>query len=676
MSTYDRSRHTFTFFWDSDTNILHEEDATGREALEIALTGEQVKKISRALAKGLSYTLRRFAEGARVFVASETSTTRKLTELEIKNAIRQHVLGRKVLEVKEMASKHVRFFVDQDGNAYSIHKQAPLRIRRIKGKYIHIDDTYLPITKAHQALFPPARHHELESMRKRSTFALLQVVHEIASGFYRGRDLVEASEGGVSHEHTRNLMRGRLPGSRAIRMAILKARGRVLLREGLENKRFLRPPPSADDDSPFSLSTERVRRILEQSSQPISQYELQQHLKLGERQIRRCLKLLDDNGVTVNREKRGSHTFYSLYPSLRRPPVPSVHVDLVAIEETLGVLKDYPDTPSIKRMRWALETALGRHLLDGRKEYPGVIRAKSKRETYYCDTAINMKRPWLGRWPTAYLAAGAIDAACLYYGLPKRHGTEAVATSPEVLVEEAWRSMRRAYPDLLYEGVTLAKGKEYLPYRSRLSIDKKMTNLGYWPTEKLAAQARDAVAKHIGSKARLSFPRTKPRSLEHVLQLAAYVRNRRRTSRFSGVYIDSSKLFRPGLHHKGKWIHGGVFKDEEVAARIRDAMVRHYRPGQPNEYNFEGDQALSTGEAMHVSRTLRAMDRDLTSAYRGVYWNSEREAWVAQIETQDGKRTTHFLGAFFEEAEAALAYNEAAIEWQDRLITKPKLNIL
>lgn len=51
-----------------------------------------------------------------------------------------------------------------------------------------------------------------------------------------------------------------------------------------------------------------------------------------------------------------------------------------------------------------------------------------------------------------------------------------------------------------------------------------------------------------------------------------------------------------------------------------------------------------------------------TSKFKGVYWNSGMDKWVASIRLpKDGKQK--HLGCFIEESEAALAYNKKAEEF-------------
>jgi len=69
---------------------------------------------------------------------------------------------------------------------------------------------------------------------------------------------------------------------------------------------------------------------------------------------------------------------------------------------------------------------------------------------------------------------------------------------------------------------------------------------------------------------------------------------------------------------------------------------------------------------------------DATSTYMGVSWKTQIKKWVAQIRI-DGKNT--HIGYFPTELEAALAYNEAAIEfygWKAKLnnISKEEIEIL
>jgi len=53
----------------------------------------------------------------------------------------------------------------------------------------------------------------------------------------------------------------------------------------------------------------------------------------------------------------------------------------------------------------------------------------------------------------------------------------------------------------------------------------------------------------------------------------------------------------------------------------------------------------------------RGIQKNNISGYRGVHWSSLNDKWRATIDV-NGKR--HHLGLFYEERDAALAYNESA----------------
>jgi hypothetical protein len=64
-------------------------------------------------------------------------------------------------------------------------------------------------------------------------------------------------------------------------------------------------------------------------------------------------------------------------------------------------------------------------------------------------------------------------------------------------------------------------------------------------------------------------------------------------------------------------------------------------------------------EATPVQQQHNQGSRGGTSAYKGVSWNTRRGKWVATIRANYRK---HHLGYFTDEADAARAYNVAAVE--------------
>jgi hypothetical protein len=144
--------------------------------------------------------------------------------------------------------------------------------------------------------------------------------------------------------------------------------------------------------------------------------------------------------------------------------------------------------------------------------------------------------------------------------------------------------------------------------------------------------------------------------------------------------VNSSSGYKGVSRHHGRWqarirvngrrIHLGYYDDPKTAAQIYDAAAKRYfgtfaNTNRPKEWNIPAhlnarlDEVL-TGNRPRTKRQAPAKRQPLPkrkSVFRGVYW--ERGRWRATI--ADGGRKAH-LGYFWDEVQAALAYDEAALQ--------------
>lgn len=115
-------------------------------------------------------------------------------------------------------------------------------------------------------------------------------------------------------------------------------------------------------------------------------------------------------------------------------------------------------------------------------------------------------------------------------------------------------------------------------------------------------------------------------------------RHNERSSKYPGVYWDiTSQKWVARIRNKDKSYSLGRFDSElDAAQSYRDAYGEIKKTGALNRPNFK-----------------------TSSKYKGVTWDKESDKWMAQIYI-NGKRK--FLGRFFNELEAARAYQNACKE--------------
>jgi hypothetical protein len=200
--------------------------------------------------------------------------------------------------------------------------------------------------------------------------------------------------------------------------------------------------------------------------------------------------------------------------------------------------------------------------------------------------------------------------------------------------------------------------------------------VGTWDDAKDAAIAVDRALMFLG-EGPINLPgRSKkvgPCSPES-LRREARIRHRARTraSRFKGVAWDpSAEKWVPSIIIDGRVVSSiGRYDDEEVAALVHDAVVKHYFD-EPKHLNFprRRTRPMSVEEARRRARRAQKREGDLGSPYRGVL---ARQAvgvlrWQATCGTKlRGKKITLFVGAWPTEREAAMAHDRAALHYHPR----------
>lgn len=145
-------------------------------------------------------------------------------------------------------------------------------------------------------------------------------------------------------------------------------------------------------------------------------------------------------------------------------------------------------------------------------------------------------------------------------------------------------------------------------------------------------------------------------------------RNRRQNSasavpEYKGVFVTNTGRYSARIGLGGnECAHIGVYDDPASAARAYDCVALHYH-GEFATTNGIGETPMTIGEARMLSRPAPR------SGYRGVSRakHGYRQPWTARIQY---KGVTHNLGYFDDPADAARAYDAAAIALKgDRAIT-------
>lgn len=104
--------------------------------------------------------------------------------------------------------------------------------------------------------------------------------------------------------------------------------------------------------------------------------------------------------------------------------------------------------------------------------------------------------------------------------------------------------------------------------------------------------------------------------------------------------------------------NGKIIFDEYLHRFLLDVKDKNiqvdHKDGNPLN-NMRSNLRLATNSQ---NNSYRSIDSRNSSGYKGVYYDKERNKWIAEIKA-DGKKK--FIGRFETKEEAALAYNKMAI---------------
>lgn len=210
-----------------------------------------------------------------------------------------------------------------------------------------------------------------------------------------------------------------------------------------------------------------------------------------------------------------------------------------------------------------------------------------------------------------------------------------------------------------YLGVDLRKGR----WSASITVRGERFHLGTFDDERDAARAYDRAALFLrGPGTKLNFPleRSSPASPDDLRREGRAERKAATTSRYLGVsWSAPAQAWAAFVSLRDTHVFIGHFDDEEEAALAYDSVARMLLgPNARERFNFP-DRKIAPRSVESVRAELwERFKTGCSSRYTGVSWSKIEGKWRATI-TVDG--ITHQLGAFEIEADAARAYDRAAL---------------
>jgi hypothetical protein len=195
---------------------------------------------------------------------------------------------------------------------------------------------------------------------------------------------------------------------------------------------------------------------------------------------------------------------------------------------------------------------------------------------------------------------------------------------------------------------------------AQITIDRTRHALGFWATEREAAEAYDRAALHfLGPKATRNFPRRSLSAADaETLKVEARRRFKQQTaSGYRGIF-PLRQRWQARFNHGRKHESLGGWLTQHKAAEAYDRAARFFL-GDQAQLNFPARrlQPMSPSELRRMS-TVERKAQTTTSKYVGVHFRGGIRPWLAEL-APPGKKHRG-LGSWRSELDAARAYDRAA----------------